>query len=141
MPLVCKRHSGLSSPQLSWCPRRRLLDCLPEHIILFNDRLYTADLSADGYGVVGDCVFVVFVVPAGVESGVDQPTSVQVTTEPGHHRTGLEHSTEWRSDRFMRRGLGACQAEWKLIATTHNLLKLWRAELAHAQAITAPLPS
>ena len=30
-------------------------------------------------------------------------------------------------DRFHRRGLDACRAEWKLIATTHNLLKLWRA--------------
>ena len=28
--------------------------------------------------------------------------------------------------RFMRRGLAACQAEWKLIAATHNLLKLFR---------------
>jgi hypothetical protein len=37
-----------------------------------------------------------------------------------------------RSDRFLRRGLSACQAEWKLIAATHNLLKLWRASLAHA---------
>ena len=35
-----------------------------------------------------------------------------------------------RSDRFLRRGFTACQAEWKLIATTHNLLKLWRAWLA-----------
>ena len=32
-----------------------------------------------------------------------------------------------RIDRFQRRGLRACQAEWKLIAATHNLLKLWRA--------------
>jgi hypothetical protein len=32
-----------------------------------------------------------------------------------------------RSDRFLRRGLVACQAEWKLVAATHNLLKLWRA--------------
>ncbi|MCA1674339.1 MAG: transposase [Actinobacteria bacterium] len=32
-----------------------------------------------------------------------------------------------RSDRFLRRGLAACQAEWQLIAATHNLLKLWRA--------------
>lgn len=31
-----------------------------------------------------------------------------------------------RAERFMRRGLPACQAEWQLIATTHNLLKLWR---------------
>jgi hypothetical protein len=28
---------------------------------------------------------------------------------------------------FQRRGLGAVDAEWKLICTTHNLLKLWRA--------------
>jgi transposase len=31
-----------------------------------------------------------------------------------------------RIDRFQRRGLAACSAEWKLIAATHNLLKLWR---------------
>ncbi|HEY4895054.1 MAG TPA: transposase [Solirubrobacteraceae bacterium] len=31
-----------------------------------------------------------------------------------------------RVDRFQRRGLAACRAEWKLIAATHNLLKLWR---------------
>jgi len=37
-----------------------------------------------------------------------------------------------RCDRFLRRGLTACQAEWQLIATTHNLLKLWRAGLASA---------
>jgi transposase len=30
-------------------------------------------------------------------------------------------------DRFQRRGLAACRAEWKLITATHNLLKLWRA--------------
>jgi len=30
-------------------------------------------------------------------------------------------------DRFQRRGINACRAEWKLIAATHNLLKLWRA--------------
>jgi len=28
--------------------------------------------------------------------------------------------------RFMRRGLPAAQSEWSLMATTHNLLKLWR---------------
>jgi transposase len=32
-----------------------------------------------------------------------------------------------RIDRFQRRGLRACQAEWRLITATHNLLKLWRA--------------
>jgi Transposase DDE domain len=34
-----------------------------------------------------------------------------------------------RMNRFQRRGLAACRAEWKLIAATHNLLKLWRAGL------------
>ena len=28
--------------------------------------------------------------------------------------------------RFRRRGFSACASEWKLIATTHNLLKWWR---------------
>jgi transposase len=28
--------------------------------------------------------------------------------------------------RFQRRGLAACASEWKLLAATHNLLKLWR---------------
>ena len=27
---------------------------------------------------------------------------------------------------FLRRGLEACDAEWRLLATTHNMLKLWR---------------
>jgi len=45
-----------------------------------------------------------------------------------------------RTDRFLRRGLAACQAEWQLIAATHNLLKLWRASLAQAaKAIPEPL--
>jgi Transposase DDE domain len=28
--------------------------------------------------------------------------------------------------RFLRRGMAACEAEWKLLCGTHNLLKLWR---------------
>jgi hypothetical protein len=32
--------------------------------------------------------------------------------------------------RFMRRGLQACQAEWKLLCGTHNLLTLWRTTTA-----------
>ena len=32
-----------------------------------------------------------------------------------------------RIERFQRRGLAACRAEWHLITTTHNLRKLWRA--------------
>jgi len=35
-----------------------------------------------------------------------------------------------RVDQFLRRGLDACQAEWRLAMTTHNLLKLHRAQLA-----------
>lgn len=31
-----------------------------------------------------------------------------------------------RADRFQRRGLAACRSEWRLIAATHNLLKLYR---------------
>ena len=34
--------------------------------------------------------------------------------------------------RLLRRGMSACQAEWQLIATTHNLLKLYN---------TAPTPA
>jgi transposase len=37
-----------------------------------------------------------------------------------------------RIDRFRRRGLAACHAEWRLITATHNLLKLWRATPATA---------
>jgi len=45
-----------------------------------------------------------------------------------------------RTDRFLRRGFTACQAEWQLIAATHNLLKLWRAGLAQAtKVIPEPL--
>lgn len=31
-----------------------------------------------------------------------------------------------RADRFQRRGIDACRSEWRLIAATHNLLKLYR---------------
>lgn len=37
-----------------------------------------------------------------------------------------------RIDRFQRRGLWACRAEWRLITATHNLLKLWQHDLATA---------
>jgi transposase len=39
-----------------------------------------------------------------------------------------------RINRFQRRGLSACRSEWKLIASTHNLLKLWRAATTLAAA-------
>jgi len=39
--------------------------------------------------------------------------------------------------RFQRRGLGACQSEWKLLCGTHNLLKLWRHQTTQAPATPA----
>jgi transposase len=39
-----------------------------------------------------------------------------------------------RIDRFKRRGLAAARSEWRLIATTHNLLKLHRHTLQTARA-------
>ncbi len=36
--------------------------------------------------------------------------------------------------RFQRRGINACRSEWRLIAATHNILKLWRAGSAPAGA-------
>jgi Transposase DDE domain len=39
--------------------------------------------------------------------------------------------------RFVRRGLGACAAEWKLLCGTHNLLKLWRHQLVQPAATPA----
>jgi transposase len=41
--------------------------------------------------------------------------------------------------RFLRRSLTACEAEWKLLCGTHNLLKLWRH--THRQAAPAPIPA
>jgi hypothetical protein len=35
-----------------------------------------------------------------------------------------------RADRFLRRGRAAVRSEWRLLATTHNLLKLHRQNLA-----------
>jgi transposase/ribosomal protein S8E len=38
-----------------------------------------------------------------------------------------------RCDRFMRRGENACASEWKLIAATHNLLKLYKSGKRRAE--------
>jgi hypothetical protein len=47
-----------------------------------------------------------------------------------------------RADRFQRRGLTACRAEWRLIAATHNLLKLWRAGFAGSSPqLAASMPA
>jgi hypothetical protein len=39
--------------------------------------------------------------------------------------------------RFMRRGLGAGEAEWKLLCGTHNLLKRWRYRAAQSSSAAA----
>jgi Transposase DDE domain len=39
--------------------------------------------------------------------------------------------------RFLRRGRRACEAEWKLLCGTHNLLKLWR----HTTTQQATMPA
>jgi hypothetical protein len=41
--------------------------------------------------------------------------------------------------RLLRRGMRACQAEWKLLCGTHNLLKLWRH--TRRQAARTPVAS
>jgi hypothetical protein len=39
-----------------------------------------------------------------------------------------------RITRFQRSGIAACRSKWRLIAATHNLSKLWRANSAPAAA-------
>jgi transposase len=46
----------------------------------------------------------------------------QQTIEPVFGQLKEQHGAR----RFLRRGLAACDAEWKLLCGTHNLLKLWR---------------
>jgi hypothetical protein len=58
----------------------------------------------------------------------------KVTAEPVFGQLKEQQSAR----RFLRRGLAACEAEWKLLCGTHNLLKLWRhaRRQAAATAIT-----
>ena len=48
----------------------------------------------------------------------DRPLRVLIAEDHVLLREGLAQLIA-----FMRRGLAACQAEWRLIAATHNLLK------------------
>jgi transposase len=50
----------------------------------------------------------------------------QSTIEPVFAHTKFNR----RIDRFLRRGISACQSEWRLISATHNLLKLHRHQIA-----------
>jgi hypothetical protein len=44
----------------------------------------------------------------------------KITVEPVYAQ--IKHNR--RIDRFMRRGRAAAQSEWRLVAATHNILKL-----------------
>jgi transposase len=52
------------------------------------------------------------------------------TVEPVFGQTKFNR----RLDRFLRRGRAACRSEWRLIAATHNLLKLHNHRIATAAA-------
>jgi transposase len=60
------------------------------------------------------------------DDGRDRYRRRQTIIEPIFGHTKFNR----RAERFRRRGLAACRAEWRLITTTHNLLKLWRATTA-----------
>jgi transposase len=61
-------------------------------------------------------------------AGRDRYRKRQTMIEPVFGHTKFNR----RADRFRRRGLAACRAEWRLITTTHNLLKLFAATPAVA---------
>jgi transposase len=68
--------------------------------------------------------------------GLRAAMTAKLTSEAGKARYALRKETvepvfgqikDVRgARRLMRRGLAACDAEWKLLCGTHNLLKLWR---------------
>jgi DDE family transposase len=79
--------------------------------------------------------------------GLRAAMTVKLSSEDGKARYALRKQTvepvfgqikDVRgARRFMRRGLRACQAEWKLLCGTHNLLKLWRHQTAQPLATPA----
>jgi hypothetical protein len=82
-------------------------------------------------------------------TGLRAAMTAKLTSDDGKARYALRKQTVEpvfgqikevrRGRRFMRRGLRACEAEWKLLCGTHNLLKLWRYQTA--QALIAPAAS
>lgn len=62
------------------------------------------------------------------DRGAELYTKRQGMIEPVFGHTKFNR----RMDRFLRRGRAACRSEWRLIAATHNLLKLHRATLVAA---------
>jgi transposase len=75
--------------------------------------------------------------PSGSRSdGLRAAMLASLTSEVGRARYATRKQTvepvfgqlkeQQGARRFLRRGLAACDAEWKLLCGTHNLLKLWR---------------
>jgi Transposase DDE domain len=75
--------------------------------------------------------------PSGSRSdGLRAAMLASLTSEQGRARYATRKQTvepvfgqlkeQQGARRFLRRGLAACDAEWKLLCGTHNLLKLWR---------------
>jgi transposase len=64
----------------------------------------------------------------GSDEGRELYRKRQHMIEPVFAQTKVTRGAE----RFQRRGMPACRAEWRLITATHNLLKLWRAGLTPA---------
>jgi hypothetical protein len=69
----------------------------------------------------------------GSEQGTACYTKRKETVEPVFGQLKEQQGAH----RFTRRGLAACDAEWKLLCGTHNLLKLWR----HTRSRPAPTPT
>jgi transposase len=73
---------------------------------------------------------------ASKSDGLRAAMKAKLASEAGKARYALRRETvepvfgqikdHQGARRFMRRGMRACQAEWKLLCGTHNLLKLWR---------------
>jgi transposase len=73
---------------------------------------------------------------ASKSDGLRAAMKAKLASEAGKARYALRRETvepvfgqikdHQDARRFMRRGMRACQAEWKLLCGTHNLLRLWR---------------
>jgi transposase len=83
---------------------------------------------------------------ASRSDGLRAPMTAKLASEQGKARYALRKQTvepvfgqikeQQGARRLLRRGLTACDAEWKLLCGTHNLLKLWR----HTHRQPAPTP-
>jgi transposase len=84
---------------------------------------------------------------ASQSDGLRAAMFAKLTSEPGKARYAKRKQTvepvfgqikeQQAARRFTRRGLAACQAEWKLVCGAHNLLKLWR-HTRHNPATVTP---